>query len=71
MAQSRRVTEARAQGVRIAETKVDLSGSDQHMSGDPRRQEEARQNPMIRTAPATSERETTDRPKASRSDRYA
>ncbi len=70
-AQSRLVTEARAQGVRIAETNVDLSGSDQHMSGDPRRQEEARQNPMIRTAPAASERETTARPKASRSDRYA
>lgn len=70
-AQSRLVSEARAQGVRIGETQVDLSGSDQHMSGDPRRQEEARHSPMIRTAPAATERDAQSRPARSRSDRYA
>ena len=70
-AQSRLVTEARAQGVRIGETQVDLSGSDRQMSGDPRRQDEARQNPMIRTAPTASDRDAPSRPTRSRSDRYA
>ena len=44
-AQPRLAAEARAQGVRIAETHVDLSGSDRHASGDPRRQDDARQTP--------------------------
>jgi flagellar hook-length control protein FliK len=49
-AQPRLAAEARAQGVRIAETHVDLSGSGRHAPGDQRRQDEARQTPLIRTA---------------------
>lgn len=49
-AQPRLAAEARAQGVRIAETHVDLTGSGRHAPGDQRRQDEARQNPLIRTA---------------------
>ena len=49
-AQPRLAAEARAQGVRIAETHVDLSGSGRHAPGDQRRQDEAAQSPMIRTA---------------------
>ncbi len=49
-AQPRLAAEARAQGVRIAETHVDLSGSGRHAPGDQRRQDEARQNNLIRTA---------------------
>jgi hypothetical protein len=71
-AQPRLVAEARAQGVRIAETHVDLSGSDRHFSGDPRRQDEARQIPMIRTArDAAVDADAPERPGRSRSDRYA
>jgi hypothetical protein len=50
-AQPRLAAEARAQGVRIAETHVDLSGSGREAPGDRRRQDESRQNPLIRTAP--------------------
>jgi flagellar hook-length control protein FliK len=49
-AQPRLTAEARAQGVRIAETQVDLSGSGRQAPGDQRRQDEARQTPLIRTA---------------------
>lgn len=49
-AQPRLAAEARAQGVRIAETHVDLSGSGRHAPGDQRRQDEASQTPLIRTA---------------------
>lgn len=71
-AQPRLVAEARAQGVRIAETHVDLSGSDRHFSGDPRRQDDARQTPLIRTArDAAADADAPDRPGRSRSDRYA
>jgi flagellar hook-length control protein FliK len=71
-AQPRHVAEARAQCVRIAETHVDLSGSDRHFSGDPRRQDEARQIPMIRTArDAAVDADAPERPARSRSDRYA
>lgn len=49
-AQPRLAAEARAQGVRIAETHVDLSGSGRHAPGDQRRQDEARQSPLMRTA---------------------
>ncbi|HTU10070.1 MAG TPA: flagellar hook-length control protein FliK [Allosphingosinicella sp.] len=72
-AQPRLAAEARAQGVRIAETHVDLSGSGRHAPGDQRRQDEARQTPFIRTArgagPDTvlSARE----PARARLDRYA
>lgn len=71
-AQPRLAAEARAQGVRIAETHVDLSGSERHASGDPRRQDDARQTPFIRTARAGAEdAQTSDRPAGSRSDRFA
>jgi flagellar hook-length control protein FliK len=71
-AQPRLVAEARAQGVRIAETHVDLSGSDRHFSGDPRRQDDIRQTQMIRTArDAAADADAPERPGRSRSDRYA
>ena len=71
-AQPRLVAEARAQGVRIAETHVDLSGSDRHASGDPRRQDDNRLTPMIRTArDAAADADAPERPRRSRSDRYA
>jgi flagellar hook-length control protein FliK len=72
-AQPRLAAEARAQGVRIAETHVDLSGSGRHAPGDQRRQDEARQTPLIRTAPGAG----TDAVASARSsararlDRYA
>ncbi len=50
-AQPRLAAEARAQGVRIAETHVDLSGSGRHAPGDQRRQDETRPSTLIRTAP--------------------
>jgi flagellar hook-length control protein FliK len=66
-AQPRLAAEARAQGVRIAETHVDLSGS-----GEQRRQDETQQAPLIRTvreaAPGAAAPAQPDR---SRSDRYA
>jgi flagellar hook-length control protein FliK len=71
-AQPRLVAEARAQGVRIAESHVDLSGSDRHLSDDPRRQDDARQTPLIRTArDAAAGEAAPERPGRSRSDRYA
>ena len=71
-AQPRLVAEARAQGVRIAETHVDLSGSDRQPAGDPRRQDDPRQTPIIRTARAAAgEADAPARPTRSRSDRYA
>jgi flagellar hook-length control protein FliK len=71
-AQPRLVAEARAQGVRIAESHVDLSGSDRSFSDDPRRQGDASQTPMIRTArDAAAGEDAPERPGRSRSDRYA
>jgi flagellar hook-length control protein FliK len=71
-AQPRLAAEARAQGVRIAETHVDLSGSDRHFSGDQRRQDETRQTPIIRTLrEAAPSGATPAQPARSRSDRYA
>jgi len=71
-AQPRLVAEARAQGVRIAETHVDLSGSDRQASGDPRRQDDRGQSPIIRTArDAATGADAPERPLRSRSDRYA
>ena len=72
-AQPRLAAEARAQGLRIAETHVDLSGSGREAPGDRRRQDETRQNPLIRTAPGAG----TDAVASARSsaparlDRYA
>jgi flagellar hook-length control protein FliK len=71
-AQPRLAAEARAHGVRIAETHVDLSGSDRHAAGDQRRQDEARQAPIIRTArDAAPNGAAPVQPARSRSDRYA
>ena len=72
-AQPRLAAEARAQGVRIAETHVDLSGSGRHAPGDPRRQDEARQTPLIRTARGAGHgRDASARSSArARLDRYA
>jgi flagellar hook-length control protein FliK len=72
-AQPRLTAEARAQGVRIAETHVDLSGSGRHAPGDQRRQDEARQNPLISTASGAGT-DAGARPRAAaraRLDRYA
>jgi len=72
-AQPRLAAEARAQGVRIAETHVDLSGSGRHAPGDQRRQDEARQTPLIRTAPGAAA-ETANAARSARRarlDRYA
>jgi flagellar hook-length control protein FliK len=52
-AQPRLAAEARAQGVRIAETHVDLGGSGREATGDRRRQDDTRQNPLIRTVHST------------------
>ena len=72
-AQPRLAAEARAQGVRIAETHVDLSGSGRHAPGDQRRQDDARQTPLIRTAPRRRHEAAPPpvRPAARASDRYA
>ena len=71
-AQPRLAAEARAQGVRIAESHVDLSDSGRHASGDQRRQDEARQTPIIRTVRETAEGGVAPvQPDRSRSDRYA
>lgn len=71
-AQPRLVAEARAQGVRIAEAHVDLSGSDRSFSDDPRRQEATSRTPIIRTArDAAAGEAAPERPGRLRSDRYA
>jgi flagellar hook-length control protein FliK len=72
-AQPRLAAEARAQGVRIAETHVDLSGSGRHAPGDQRRQDDARQTPLIRTATgAGAEADAAVRAsRRARLDRYA
>ena len=72
-AQPRLAAEARAQGVRIAETHVDLSGSGRHAPGDQRRQDDARQSPMIRTArgPDADAVASTRSARRARLDRYA
>jgi flagellar hook-length control protein FliK len=70
-AQPKLAAEARAQGVRIAETHVDLSGSGRHASGDQRRQDETRQSPIIRTAREAAEASAPVRPARSRPERYA
>jgi len=54
-AQPRLAAEARAQGVRIAETHVDLSGSGRHAPGEQRRQDDAHQTPQLRTARSAGE----------------
>ena len=69
-AQPRLVAEARANGVRISETHVDLGG--QHSSGDPRRQNAAQEEVPVRTARFLRDREESDgKPTRSQSERYA
>lgn len=71
-AQPKLVAEARAQGVRIAQTDIDLSGSGQQASGDPRRQDDARQTVLIRTARGSGgETAVAVETGRARSDRYA
>jgi flagellar hook-length control protein FliK len=73
-AQPRLMAEARAQGVRISESNVDLAGhGHQAASGDPRRhQDDARQNVLIRTARGSAgEAAETAAPARGRADRYA
>lgn len=72
-AQPRLAAEARAQGVRIAETHVEMSSNGRQAPGDQRRQDEARQTPIIRTAPGAVAEATTAARAARRArlDRYA
>ncbi len=70
-AQPRLAAEARAQGVRIAETHVDLSGSGRQAPGDQRRQDEARQTPLIRTARGAGTQAAARSSSRARLDRYA
>jgi hypothetical protein len=70
-AQPRLAAEARAQGVRIAETHVDLSGSGRQAPGDQRRQDEARQTPFIRTATGPDAASSARSARRARLDRYA
>jgi flagellar hook-length control protein FliK len=72
-AQPRLLAEARAQGVRVAGSEVDLFGSGHHSGSDPRRQADGPQTPFIRTARATGSEaaQAAGDPAPSRSDRYA
>lgn len=69
-AQPRLAAEARAQGVRLAGTEVDL-GSAGQQGDDARRNAEARPQDVVRVVRATSSSSTTPEPAAGRSDRYA
>lgn len=72
-AQPRLAAEARAQGVRIAETHVDLSSFGRHAPGEQRRQDDARQTPQLRTArgPDTEAVASARSPRHAGLDRYA
>ncbi|MDQ8757163.1 flagellar hook-length control protein FliK [Sphingosinicella sp. LHD-64] len=73
-AQPRLMAEARAQGVRIGESHIDLAGQGhQAASGDPRRhQDDARQTVLIRTARGSAgEADETAAPARGHADRYA
>lgn len=74
-AQPRLAAEARAQGVRIGQTDIDLAGNGhQAAGGDARRQEEARETTFIRTARGGAEAEavaSVETARPHRSDRYA
>ena len=71
-AQPRLVAEARAQGVRVSETHVDLAGARDHAAGEQRRHEDGRQNPTIRTARAAAgEAEASAAERHAGSERYA
>lgn len=69
-AQPRLVAEARANGVRISETHVDLGG--QGASGDPRRHNATSEEVPVRTARFLRDEEPSDgKPTRSQSERYA
>ena len=72
-AQPKLVAEARAQGVRIAETHVDLAGgSGGQASSDPRRHEAAREPVFVRTAAGAARGEEAEsQSRRSRGERYA
>lgn len=73
-AQPRLLAEARAQGVRIAETEVSLAGSGHDApAGQQQRREEAEAEPRLRTARGGhgAASETGDEPARTSSDRYA
>jgi flagellar hook-length control protein FliK len=69
-AQPRLIAEARAQGIRISETHVDLGSQSQ--SGDPRRQNAVLEEAPLRTARSLQEEPQGDgNPTPGRSERYA
>lgn len=70
-AQPRLMAEARAQGVRIAESHVDLAGSSERGTADSRRQDAERPNVIIRTAPAAAEEAEASDARRGESERYA
>jgi flagellar hook-length control protein FliK len=71
-AQPRLMAEARAQGVRISESHVDLAGSGERGALDSRRQESERQNTTVRTARGTAEEaEASTEDRRADSARYA
>lgn len=71
-AQPRLLAEARAQGVRIAETAIDLSSQGQQANSDARRQAASPDNVFIRTARGlAAEVIASADQSAARSDRYA
>lgn len=69
-AQPRLAAEARAQGVRLAGTEVDL-GTAHQQGGDARRNGEAQPQDVVRVVSAASSSSTSSEPAAGRSDRYA
>jgi flagellar hook-length control protein FliK len=69
-AQPRLAAEARAQGVRLAGTEVDLGSAGQH-SGDARRNAEERPQDIVRVVRAGQTASTPSEPAEGRSDRYA
>lgn len=70
-AQPRLMAEARAQGVRIAESHVDLAGSSERGTTDSRRQDAERPNVIIRTARAAAEEKEASDARRGESERYA
>jgi flagellar hook-length control protein FliK len=71
-AQPRLVAEAKTQGLRIAETHVDLGTGSQSNAGDPRRQQDAEKPAVIRTAGGEpAQPQQTERGPTRGSDRYA
>ncbi|MGQ0659382.1 flagellar hook-length control protein FliK [Sphingosinicella sp.] len=69
-AQPRLAAEARAQGVRLAGTEVDL-GTATQQGGDPRRNAEAQPNDVVRIVRGTRPDTNSSAPAPGRSDRYA